>query len=169
SRILGFCSQMANIGDEVHQGVEVKGRSTPTSRLTLDASYSFLDRSITYDFTRVPTVSQVNTSVIILPTLPRHKFVGTASVRLPRQITGMISVRSEAGLTLQDTTYATTSPLFLPFNESFATMDLAGVIPLYRGARLQAGIKNVFDRNYYYTAGYPEEGRNWFVNLRVNF
>jgi hypothetical protein len=26
-----------------------------------------------------------------------------------------------------------------------------------------------FDRNYYYVAGYPEEGRNWFLNLRYRF
>jgi len=25
------------------------------------------------------------------------------------------------------------------------------------------------DRNYYYTAGYPEEGRHWFFNLRYRF
>ena len=34
---------------------------------------------------------------------------------------------------------------------------------------LQAGVKNLLDRNYYYTAGYPEEGRNWFFNLRYHF
>jgi len=30
-------------------------------------------------------------------------------------------------------------------------------------------VKNLFDRNYYYTAGYPEIRRNWFVNLRFHF
>src|SRR5215471_2673966 len=169
SRILGFCSQMANIGNEVHQGVEVKLRTTPVSRLTVDGSYSFLDRSITYDFTSVPNVSQVNTSIIILPTLPRHKLIGTAMVRLPRQIIGMISGRYESGLTLQDTTYATTSPLFLPFGESFATMDLSAVVPIIAGVSIQTGVRNVFDRDYAYTAGYPEAGRNGFVNLRWHF
>ena len=169
SRILGFCSQMANIGNEVHQGVEVKLRTTPVSRLTVDGSYSFLDRSITYDFTSVPNVSQVNTSIIILPTLPRHKLIATAMVRLPRQIIGMVSGRYESGLTLQDTTYATSSPLFLPFSESFATMDLSTVVPIIGGVSIQTGVRNVFDRDYAYTAGYPEAGRNGFVNLRWHF
>jgi iron complex outermembrane receptor protein len=70
---------------------------------------------------------------------------------------------------LQDTTYATSSPLFQPFGESFATMDLATIVPITRGVSLQAGVKNVFDKNYAYTAGYPEEGRNGFLNLRWQF
>jgi iron complex outermembrane receptor protein len=45
-------------------------------------------------------------------------------------------------------------------------MDVAGVVPVTRGFRVQAGVKNMFDKNYFYTAGYPEAGRTWFVNLR---
>jgi iron complex outermembrane receptor protein len=30
-------------------------------------------------------------------------------------------------------------------------------------------VKNLFDRNYYFNAGYPEEGRNWYFNLRYRF
>jgi iron complex outermembrane receptor protein len=168
-RIPGFCSQMVNIGQEVHDGVELKVRSTPVERLSVDASYSLLNRDISYDFSRIPTVSQVNTSIIILPTLPKHKLVGTASIRLPRDVMGMVSARYENGLVLQDTTYATTSPLFQPFSESFATMDLAALVPIQMGVKVQAGVKNVFDKNYYYTAGYPEAGRTWFVNLRWQF
>jgi iron complex outermembrane receptor protein len=168
-RILGFCSQMANIGNEVHQGVETKMRITPISRLTVDASYSYLARSIAYDFASVSGVSQVNTSILILPTLPKNKVVGTATIRLPRQISGMVSARYESGLTLQDTTYATSSPLFQPFGESFATMDLASIVPITRGVSVQAGVKNVFDKNYAYTGGYPEAGRNGFLKSAVAF
>ena len=50
----------------------------PCQRLTLNASYSFLNRDITYDFANLPNVSAVNTSITILPTLPRNKFTGVA-------------------------------------------------------------------------------------------
>ena len=88
-----------------------------------------------------------------------------------KQMAGGVAYALDAksGLTLQDTTYATTSPLFQPFAESYATTDIMTVIPIHYGVRLQAGVKNLFDRNYYYTAGYPEEGRNWYVNLRYQF
>jgi iron complex outermembrane receptor protein len=169
SKIIGYCSQMVNIGSEVHEGVEVSVRSAPLPRVTLDASYSYLNRDIAYDFGGWANVSQVNTSISVLPTLPKNKVVAGATVRAPHDILGIVNVRYEGGLTLQDTTYSSSSPLFLPFAESYATVDLGVVAPLARGVSAQAGVKNLLDRNYYYTAGYPEEGRNWYVNLRYRF
>ncbi len=169
SKIIGYCSEMANIGKEVHQGVEFELRSNPLPRLTLSASYSFLNRNIHYDFGSLANVSAVNTSISILPTLPKNKIVGAVTYRLPHQILAIVNERYESGLTLQDTTYATNSPLFLPYSESYASTDVFAVVPIRAGITLRAGVKNLLDRNYYYTAGYPEEGRNWFFNLRYHF
>ena len=169
SKINGFCSEMANIGSEVHQGIEFEVRSTPIQRLTLNASYSYLNRTIKYDFGSLAGVSPVNTSITILPTLPKNKLIGVASLRTYRRVLGIATFRYESGLTLQDTTYATTSPLFLPYSESYGTMDLGVMAPIWKGATLQAGVKNLFDRNYYYSAGFPEAGRTWFMNARYTF
>jgi len=168
-KIVGYCNEMANIGKEVHQGLEFEVRSTPLARLTLNASYSFLNRNIAYDFGSLANVSAVNTSISILPTLPKNKVIGTVTFRLPHEILAIFNERYESGLLLQDTTYATTSPLFQPYSESYATSDLIAVVPIRAGLSMQAGVKNLLDRNYYYTAGYPEEGRNWFFNLRYRF
>jgi len=43
------------------------------------------------------------------------------------------------------------------------------VVPVRNGMTVQAGVKNLLDRNYYYTAGYPEAGRTWFLNFRYRF
>jgi outer membrane receptor protein involved in Fe transport len=86
-----------------------------------------------------------------------------------RQVLGIVNVRYEGGLTLQDTTYATTSPLFLPYRQALATVDLGVVAPIWKGATVQAGVKNLLDRNYYYNAGFPEAGRTWFLNFRYSF
>lgn len=169
SKIIGDCSEMANIGKEVHQGLEIEVRSTPLPRLSINASYSYLNRAISYDFGSLPNVSAVNTSITILPTLPKNKVIGTLTYRLPHQILAMVNETYEGGLTVQDTTYTSTSPLFLPYGESFATTDLFVVAPIKAGIALQAGLKNLLDRSYYFTAGYPEEGRNWFFNLRYRF
>jgi hypothetical protein len=83
SKITNVCSEMANIGSEVHEGVELQVRTTPMSRLTLTGSYSSLNRDIRYDFSAVPIVSPINTSIIMLPTVPRNKLIGTATARLP--------------------------------------------------------------------------------------
>jgi len=66
----------------------------------------------------------------------------------------------ESGLLLQDTTYATTSPLFRRYSESYAGTDLIDVVPIRAGMSLEAGVKNLLDRNYCYTAGYPASSRS---------
>lgn len=169
SSIPGYCSEMANIGKEVHQGLEFEVRSASLPRLVLNASYSYLNRDITYDFGALPTVSPVNTSITILPTLPRNKFIGNISYRFPHQILGIFNERYESGLTLQDTHFSSSSPFYLPYSESYATTDLYAVVPVRAGVSVQGGIKNLLDRNYYYTAGYPQEGRNWFFNVRYQY
>lgn len=169
SRIVGFCSEMANIGREVHQGVEFEIRTTPVSPVTLNASYSFLNRALAYDFAMLPHVSAVNTSISILPVSPRNKGIGTATVRLPREILAIVTERYEGGLIVQDATYAPNSPLFAPHSESYATTDVIVIAPIRARISVQAGVKNLFDRNYFYTPGYPEAGRNWFLNFRYQF
>ena len=61
----GYCSQNVNIGKEVHRGLEISIRSTPVSRLTLDAQYSYLFRSLEYNFGDNLDVSQVLSTVQI--------------------------------------------------------------------------------------------------------
>jgi iron complex outermembrane receptor protein len=48
-------------------------------------------------------------------------------------------------------------------------VDIGIIAPPARGVSLQAGLKNLLGRNYFYTPGYPEEGRKWYVNLRDRF
>jgi iron complex outermembrane receptor protein len=150
----GFCQQSVNVGKEVHQGVEFTIRSTPTRRLTIDTNYSFLNRTITGP----------ENMLGVFPTgTPKHKVVGIASLRLPREILLLATVRYESGtITTND------SGLIIPASK-FATLDFGGIIPISPGFNLQGGVKNLFDRYYYYQEGYPEAGRNWYLNLRYQF
>jgi outer membrane cobalamin receptor len=107
----------------------------------------------------LPDASAVNTTISkYSASLAEEQIHRDRVVPAAHEILAIFNERYEGGLTLQDTTYATTSSLFLPYAESYATTELLAVV--------QAGVKNLFDRNYYYTAGYPETGRNWYVNLR---
>jgi iron complex outermembrane recepter protein len=164
--LTGFCNQNMNISKEVHEGFEISIRSSPLSRLTLDANYSYINRSLAYDFANVPGVSQINTAVQILPTMPRNKLIVNAVVRLPHNVLATANARYEGGITLQDTTYR---PSGLPFGESYGTLDLGAVAPVWKGVTLESGVKNLLDRDYYYTAGFPEQGRNWYFNLRYRY
>lgn len=52
---------------------------------------------------------------------------------------------------------------------SFATVGIGGTARVFERAEIQAGMNNLLDRNYFYAEGYPEAGRNFFVNLRCRF
>ncbi len=164
----GYCSQNVNIARERHQGFEVSVRSTPLSRLTMDLSYSYLSRNMDYDFGGMVDVSEVLTSIQILPTYPKNKVIANLTGRLPHEILALATYRYEGGIVLQDTTYKT-APGNLAFSSSYGTMDIGTVVPIYGGFSVQAGVKNLFDRDYYYTAGYPEAGRSWYFNARYRF
>ena len=147
----GSCQQAVNVGREIHEGLNVTVRSTAVRRTTLVANYSYLNRSIT----GTPGIFPYGT--------PRQKTVGTATVRLPGGVLGILAGRYESGeVGMSD------NGLPLPVSK-FATFDLGAAAPIRAGMSLQAGVKNLFDRNYYYWEGFPEEGRNWYFTLRYKF
>ncbi len=164
---IGHCSQNINIGKETHEGFEIVVRSRPISWMTLDANYSYLNRDI--GTAVLPTGTTLSSALVLPIGIPKNKAIGTATFRLPYRITAMVSARYEGGVTLQDTTYPSSSPLYAPHGEALATADLGVTVPYRNHVKVQAGVKNVFDRDYFYTAGYPEEGRNWFLNLRYQY
>jgi iron complex outermembrane recepter protein len=165
--LANYCSQNYNIAQEDHEGMEINIRSTPFSRLTMEISYSYLNRRLDYGFDENPNVDKVNTSILTLSSVPKNKVIANATVHLPRQIIGMATFKYEGGLTLQDNDAFGN---YLPSHStSFGTVDLGTVVPVYKGISLQAGLKNLFDRDYYYNAGYPEAGRTWYFNGRYRF
>lgn len=166
SRIVGYCGMNVNIANESHQGFEMSLRSTPVSRLTFDANYSYINRNLLYKWEDMPDVSKLYTTIDLLVGMPKHRVIFNATGELPHQILAMATYRYEGGITLQDTTY---TPVLPAYGTGFGVVDLGTVVPLYEGLSVQAGIKNLFDRDYYYTAGYPEMGRNWYFNMRYKF
>jgi iron complex outermembrane recepter protein len=161
----GTCGINYNAGKEVHDGIEISIRTSPIRRFSLDASYSFLDRTIDWDRGRIPATSLTYLSSLTLPSMTKNKFIGNATVELPQQILGLITYRYEGGIRLYDS-YITGSA---PFGSSFGVVDIGTVAPIKAGLKLQAGVKNLFDRDYYYQAGYPQMGRNWYFNLRYQY
>ena len=134
--------------------MEFTVRSNPLRRLSLDANYTFLQR----------TIDGPSNMLGVFPTgTPKHKTYATAGLRLPYELLLMATVRYEAGMiTTND------SGLVIPASK-FATADLGGVITIKGAATLQAGVKNLFDRNYYYQEGFPEAGRTWYFKTGYRF
>ncbi|MGP1485510.1 MAG: TonB-dependent receptor plug domain-containing protein [Campylobacter sp.] len=63
------------------------------------------------------------------------------------------------------------------YEDSAKTLKLSGFgvtnlkfgYEMVKDLRLEAGINNMFDKNYEYTEGYPQEGRIFYANLRYKF
>ena len=147
----GTCQQAVNVGSEIHDGFTVTLRTTPEERLTIDANYSYLRREITGATGVFPTGT------------PKNKMVATATLRLPRDATALISTR------YQDGTVAMSDNGFPLPAARFTTIDAGGTFPIRSSVNVQSGIKNLLDRDYYYWEGFPEPGRNWYLTLRYGF
>jgi len=149
-----ICRQAVNVGDELHQGAEVTLRSNPLRRLSFDANYTFLQRYI----------DGPSNMLGVFPTgSPKHKTFATAGLQLPYTLLLTATVRYEAG-----TISTNDSGLVVPASK-FATADLGGLITIKGAATVQAGVKNLFDRNYYYQEGFPEAGRTWYFKTGYRF
>jgi iron complex outermembrane receptor protein len=146
----GSCQQAANVGSETRAGINVTLRSTAIPRLTVDANYGYLHR-VTRGTGTFPTGT------------PVHKAMATGTLRLGHAATALVTLRHQSGAVgMSD------NGLPLPAN-AFSTVDVGGMVPIGAGLRLQAGVKNVFDANYYYWEGFPEAGRNAYAMLRYRF
>jgi iron complex outermembrane receptor protein len=189
------CSVNENASHETHQGVEVTVHSTPIQRLTFDANYTYVNKEIdgftfpgltktgsevypcySGDYLVTGTGSNAVQTTIpdntcLTPTdLPKHKAVAMATLHLPYQAMLNSTLRYEGG-NKQIDSYSKSGNYYIeavPMSH-FATWDVGGTAHLYKGASFQAGVRNLLDRNYYEALDIPEEGRNWFVNMRYKF
>jgi iron complex outermembrane recepter protein len=166
SKIVGYCGMYVNIAKESHQGIEMSVRSTPTRYLTLDANYSYINRSLLYKWNDMPAVNKANTTIDLLVGMPKNRVIFNATGELPHKILATATFRYEGGITLQDTYAAQIGP---SYGSGYGTVDIGTVVPLASGVSVQAGVKNLFDRDYYFSAGFPEMGRNWYYNVRYKF
>lgn len=151
---LTTCRKALNVAKEVHKGAEFTVRSTPLRRLTFDANYTYLQRSI----------EGPDNMIGVYPTgAPKHKAFASAGLQLPYELLLLASVRYEAG-----TVNTNDTGLIIPASD-FATADLGAVVTLKDAVKLQVGVMNLFDRNYNYQEGFPEPGRTWYFKTGFRF
>lgn len=143
--------QLRNLGEASYLGGEFGVRSNITSALSFNANYTYLSRK-----------NESNPGLLLVDT-PRHKVYSSATYRLFSRITLLADFRYEAGRFYQNDagTFGRAS--------QFATVGIGGSAQVFRQAELQAGIYNLFDRNYFLVDGYPEAGRTAYINFRYRF
>lgn len=138
-------SQMQNTGSAAFIGFELSAKYNILNNLFISANYSYIERH-----------NLTNPSVLFtdVPNSKVFSFIQYTPIKQVR-----IIVSSEFNSFRYSTSYGTKTPQFTTFNAI-----VSGQVWKYMS--IEAGVNNIFDKNYMLTEGYPEEGRNFFITLR---
>ncbi|MCW0220861.1 MAG: TonB-dependent receptor [Prosthecobacter sp.] len=140
--------QLQNVGESRHIGAEFGWDWKPNEVFQWTVNYAYLDRQ---------NLSQPNVRLI---DTPRHSFFTYAEIRPLNWLSVIPSV--EYNGSRYSTSYGSEAG-------AWAIANLKVAVRLPHEITLSAGVNNVFDRNYALTEGYPEAGRVFFVNMKVEF
>ncbi|MEI9812643.1 MAG: TonB-dependent receptor [Acidobacteriota bacterium] len=143
--------QLRNMGEARYLGGEFSFRTSVTRKLQFSTNYTYLSRR-----------NQTIPATILLDA-PRHKSYSMLTYTWHSRVATFADLLYEGGRwNANDAGRVLRAP-------SFGAVGIGGTARLYRAAELQAGVNNLLDRNYFYVQGYPEAGRNFYVNLRYRF
>lgn len=149
----GGMKQSQNIGEEEHKGFELSLDSFWTDSFSTNFSYTYIDAKVKND----PLYPYV-------PNIPEHSVIGSLKYSPFASLDILPQFRYESeryvDSAASNSEYKT---------KQFFLADLKIIYRAMKNLELAAGIKNIFDKNYFYSYGYPEEGRNYYANFRYTF
>ncbi|KAF2337294.1 TonB-dependent receptor plug domain-containing protein [Flavobacterium nitrogenifigens] len=138
-------SQMQNFGEADYKGVEAQLNYAVLENLSLNLNYTYIERK------------NITNPNIHFTDVPNTKVMGTLEYS-PIKILRLIA-NAEFNSPRFSTSYGARVP-------DYTLLNLYGSGKISKNFSLDAGVNNIFDRNYSLVEGYPEEGRNFFVTLR---
>ncbi|MBL0308279.1 MAG: TonB-dependent receptor [Bacteroidetes bacterium] len=140
-------AQMQNAGKAYFTGVEAQLNYDVYKKiLQIGANYTYLYRH------------NISNPKLYFTDIPAHKVFAFIQYEPVEQVKIITSV--EYNSARYSTSYGTQS-------RGFALVNLAVSSKIWKYIGLDAGVNNMLDKNYSLTEGYPEEGRNFYVTLRV--
>ncbi|MDR3298543.1 MAG: TonB-dependent receptor [Candidatus Accumulibacter sp.] len=149
-------SQNQNIGKATYKGFELGITATPLDTLEIGANYTYIDTKVHNP--QVPTAR--------LSTAPRHKGFLYAKWQATPLLTVIPSLELSASRWAYDSSTAS-SP-----NKKTGSYELLGLKIDYKLAprwNVSFSGHNLLDKNYEYTPGYPQEGRNFLLSTSYQF
>lgn len=138
-------SQMQNFGEAEYRGVEAQINYSILRNLSFNANYTYLERK------------NITSPTIYFTDVPNTKVMGTVEYE-PIKVLRLIA-NAEFNSSRFSTSYGTRVP-------DYTLLNFYASGKILKNFSLDAGISNIFDRNYSLVEGFPEEGRNFFVTLR---
>lgn len=143
-------SQNVNIGKAVFQGYELAFGYMPIKHVTFGANYSYIDMQ---DKTEDSDEKFVD--------VPNHKLVAFAKLEVPK-LRSTLNVNTEFYSKRYTTSTGDEAPEFTLVNAKL-------MVKINKGVSFDFGVRNLFDRDYYLSYGYPKEGRSFITALNYRF
>jgi iron complex outermembrane recepter protein len=143
------CSQAQNIEEQENKGVELYVRFDLLKDLFLHVDYTYLDRE-----------NKTRSDVKPIDT-PDHKVFGYL-VYTPIPSLELVASVIYEGSRLNESPGVREA-------DAFTVANLKGSWDWRNGLVTEFGINNVFDEDYAYDEGFPEPGRNFFLNVQYRY
>ncbi len=143
-----WLSQQQNLGRAIFYGAEAQ------------LSYRFgksITTGLNYTYTKRENISNPD---ILFTQVPEHQLFTYAEYTIKPQT--WIVVSGEYNSKRYSTSYGTFAP-------AFALFHIKTRAKVWKSFALEAGINNILDINYSFDEGFPEPGRNIFVNLVFSY
>jgi iron complex outermembrane receptor protein len=142
-----------NVGESRFQGAEFTFNTEYIPRNSIYLSYTYLDAE-----NRTP-----NRTSDLMSDSPSHQFYISDSIRVTDRFSVFAKARSDRGQKEQKRNGTWTGL------HSYWVVDLKALINFSEKLQLEAGVKNLFDRNYETSYGFPREGRTLFLGINGRF
>jgi len=136
--------QLQNAGKARFYGAEAGLDYWVISGLSVGSNYSFIKRK-----------NKTNPA-ILFTNVPEHKIFAYADYSFLKRANVLASIEHNSDRF--STSYGTQAKAYTLVNTKLS-------VKLYKFVSAEAGLNNVFDVNYSLVEGFPEAGRNFFVNL----
>ena len=141
--------QMQNTGKAVFYGLEAEIGYTPFNALNIGLQYTYLERK------------NLSHPEILFIDVPRHIVFGYLKYGRP----GTFYILFDSGFNSERP--GTSDGLNVA--KGFLLSNIKASVKVLKSFAIEAGIDNLFDADYCYYEGYPEEGRNYSIKLRYSF
>lgn len=138
-------SQMQNFGKADYKGIEAQLNYPILENLLFNVNYTYIERK------------NITNPTIHFTDVPNTKVMGTLEYS-PIKILRLIA-NSEFNSSRFSTSYGARVP-------DYTLLNFYASGKITKNFSVDAGLNNIFDKNYSLVEGYPEEGRNFFVTLR---
>ncbi len=139
--------QLQNAGKALFYGAEFGFDYLIGNGLTLGSNYSYIKRK-----------NETNPTVLFT-NVPDNKIFTHIDYTFLKRANMLVSMENNSAR--NSTSYGTKV-------KGYTLVNARASVKIYKFLSAEAGLNNIFDRNYSLAEGFPEAGRNFFINLVFN-